>query len=608
MFTEQIEKMLSNPEIYKYSENIYNYYKTIEIMNKFFSDSEDVVIWGGGESTKKLLPYLYNENLLKISCIVDSNKNIQGNRICNICVRRPDEISVKKTTQILISSFNGRKSIADELKQRMPHVISVDLYEIVPSKSKKPFYIDSVASYFSISDAIMKLTIAKGSEKIVAVKRLIGEYYSARDFENAFIKTDELLKLSRDDALFYINLKNKILKLLGELKHKISGKNHIVINWIDALRPDQIKEGTFLSRLFSEGIVFENAYTVVPYTSPTMKTIFTGKLYIEDKLYKMNNDQYDNTILYKTICENGYEFSYIGRKINEGIFYNRDVELLLARHVAPYNGLVMSELEWILLLEMEYKDNVFFIVHTIEETHAPFANACNVFHKYSEAENDRTFYKGEASERKKLLDQIDKSIVYVNEQLEFYYNIYSDVRYIVFMSDHGKYMGEKPFSLYEMYHVFFTVLGRNIDNKRIKGLFSYINFPSLIKCLMNNSFYDISKLFSLQYLLIEMDDVYNENVMNQFKENEEVVKYLYIQHRGVMTKNEGYVKYITGKEYYFKSGKIQAIDEHNMNNVNKLRKFAGNIFINIQKEEKYANAVRLYKTMNYHVAKCIDYI
>ena len=69
---------------------------------------------------------------------------------------------------------------------------------------------------------------------------------------------------------------------VDEIKNIIDNSDHIIVNWIDALRPEETCNMPFLLNKKEKGVYFDEAHTVAPYTSATIKTIFTGKRYLDD--------------------------------------------------------------------------------------------------------------------------------------------------------------------------------------------------------------------------------------------------------------------------------------------------------------------------------------
>ena len=96
---------------------------------------------------------------------------------------------------------------------------------------------------------------------------------------------------------------------------------------------------------------------------------------------------------------------------------------------------------------------------------------------------------------------------------------------------------------------FLLILGDNIIKSHIKKVFSLVNFPQLIELLMNNMIMQVETICS-EYAEIQSDDCYSEKIFNRFSRNPNAYKDFYIQHRGVITSKDIYLKMITGEEYY----------------------------------------------------------
>ena len=90
-------------------------------------DSE-LIIYGAGSHTARLLPYLASMTGKNIIAVVDSNPNLLGKKIGQWVIQSPNIIESLPDVPILVSSFRSQNEIATDLRNRFPNPL-VLLYE-----------------------------------------------------------------------------------------------------------------------------------------------------------------------------------------------------------------------------------------------------------------------------------------------------------------------------------------------------------------------------------------------------------------------------------------------------------------------------------------------
>ena len=90
-------------------------------------DSE-LIIYGAGSHTARLLPYLDKMIGKKIIAVVDSNPNLSGKNIGRWVIQSPNIIESLPDVPILVSSYRSQNEIATDLRNRIPNPL-VLLYE-----------------------------------------------------------------------------------------------------------------------------------------------------------------------------------------------------------------------------------------------------------------------------------------------------------------------------------------------------------------------------------------------------------------------------------------------------------------------------------------------
>ena len=610
---ERIETVLKNPKLYYYNPILYRYYLAINTINNYFEKEENIIIWGGGIHTCQLFKGLSSANREKIIYIIDKNitEDIYETGKKYIL---PEEILKLEISTIFISSFRSREEIRRNIQNLNKEYRVIDIYEILKDKGiefNSEFYSEVEISYFQISNDLNKLSVSiNNEEKIFLYKKLVGEYFHIKDFINAFEFIQKIINIKGENYKFYHNIRQYILTELEELKEVINRKDHIVLNWMDALRPDEVCNMPFLNSLKDKGLYFENAHTVTPYTSATLKTIFKNELYLDDYLYKIQNlEELEDSKLYKLLLEKKYTLKYYGAKCNKGIFFNKNTIAYFSMKSKVYE-ISMCLWQWELLRDLEKSEKYFAIIHMIAETHCPNLNGIQKKIKsIDESDIYRVYNNCNAQDVETIKTQIRESQKYVDTCFKFYFSFYINVRYNIILSDHGQYRGEKPVCFKGHTKVFFLIMGKLISKRKESGLFSLCNFSNIIQSLLENKENRI-KYYTSDYVLIQSDDCYSTKIFDRYNVNKEAYKEFYIQHRGVICLEDSYLQMISGEEYYFIEGEEsnQIYNTKYSERIKKLKYLAGNKYINIYQEEKYKYSRKLYEIFEINIDNNINFL
>lgn len=607
-FDQKLEALIYKYHIYQYNNKLLTQLETQKKIQNLWNklEGEKIVIWGGGWHTYKIFQCLNDEQKKKIFLIIDKNPEGKERFEYGIGIITPEEFSLLclKAT-IIISSYKYRREIAIEIYNNEWDCNIVDLYDYLEEKHinyTEEFYKSPVITYedmFILRKRIKKETNL--NEKKRLFRKLIGEYVAIRDFKNAFLYIKLGITREEQDYNDYKEFVEKVSELFEELKKALNSKEHIVMNWLDALRYDEIKYMPFVDKIARQGMLFENAYAVSTYTNAAFKTMLTGKLFIDDKLYKEKIEDLSDTKLIKNLKENDYSFYYAGQHCTSQAEYTINKVSFLYRCYDSELRLPDSLLLWSVLDFLSTKESKCCIfIHCLSETHPPyFSSKLRKMKKYN------GWICGEAMDNQKekdaTLKQIIRSMRDFDKQLEWYHFFCGEKFINIFMSDHGQYRGEKPICIDGINHIVFQINGQNIPTNRLDKIFGLNCFPQLIEHLVKKEWDKIDDVLT-DTGVIQTDDIYNpshvEYCLNA--ENDQIYYDLYSQHRGIVTPKEIYVKYVSGQEYFFIKG-----DKDNLINdlfyekrIQELKSMCGNNFIKISEEKKYFPAQEMYKKHN----------
>lgn len=412
-------------------------------------------------------------------------------------------------------------------------------------------------------------------------KRVIACLMDIRDFSSLY----ELGEKYSHEFKWLDNLLNDIGIVLADLKKQIQNRKEkaVIWNWVDAVSYYKIKDMTWLNEQRMNSINFNNCFTMLPYTTWTMRTIFSGKRPIADRIFTFgkiedNSEQYP---YYKKLVDEGYDINILSRlRIWGEECRCPDIEKDNLHADCYYS----SEKQWEALMLLANKKKPFILVHNLFETHDPYINP---FLERIESPEYITDLKW-PEEQKKLSRQ------YLDKELKWYSEYYGDAT-VVYMSDHGDHSAVKNHYDEERIHTFYFIKGKGITPVSYDGLFSVKNqIPALIAALKGKSVED----FFTDIVYVENYDSYSMGQVNDMLDGiEHRSKGEYMQFIVVRSDHDKYIRFADGEELYYllsDDSKDLADDEKYQVQISKYRNLIVDNFINPNEYEFFKESRRLY--------------
>lgn len=559
--------------------------KAVELLNKIqdnLKPGEKIGLYGVGIEAEGLLKFIMDYGKkIKIDQCFDKDIRVYKYEsiILNTYVKPIEAILNMSIDYIILGSYRYRGLFKENLISLGYQGKIIDLYEYI-----EDYILNHYADYEMVYNVKREYLDAKGSAKKELLNKLIKEYLLLKDFKNSYYYIDSFIANYPGDEK-YSELKVELSSLLEKIRECIAKKKHrdIVINWIDALSYYDIPQFPFLYQKGKEGICFENAYTVMPWTTETLKSILFGEYPIEGKLFLRNDFSENNTRLLKLIKENGYEFAYCGQSKIARMFDKR-IDAPIHYYETKYSGSMQKQWDALDILCKSQKP-VCVLIHTLRETHGPYVcGECKTLYHFRCSESD---WEQEACKQ-----QAKTAGKYIDEQLSFYWDYYKENSVVVYMSDHGR-VGNNPMNENKI-HVMLTILENGITHHEVNNLFSLINFWKLLGKIIKKE-NDWESLTDA-YVLIENLDSYSEIVV-EMGLNGRLKKDEIYQCRGIVTATDSYYLYATGKEHYFKHSEPEDDKINNIDfaeRISRLKQICGKEFIDIYKYDKFRYSRLLY--------------
>ena len=544
-----------------------------------------VGLYGCGKEADGLMTFIsaYTKDL-KINCCFDKiiRKYYYKDKILNRNVLPVEKITEKNIDYVIIGSYKIREELKNNLSSVDYKGEIFDLYEYLEE------YIEDYCSDYEIIYNLRqayKREIQEKKKEII-LQQLIKNYLLLKDFLSAFDMIDIYCKSLYTNYEKYIKLKQEICELLDEIVECINARKwkDIIINWVDAVSYYDLKEFPFLQNKVEAGVSFENAYTVMPWTTETKKTIMYGEYPIEGKLFLRENFEKENTKLIQLLESNGYYFGYSGLlRITK--MFDSSVVIPSIYYDNKYASSLQKQWDALAMLCMSQKP-ICVLIHTLYETHEPFlCGEGDTLIRFGSTENN---WKEEKCQK-----QAAVSGAYIDKQLAFYEPYYGKKSIKIYMSDHGR-VGNSPFNE-EKIHIIFSISGIGIKSRKIDEMFSLVNFPKVIQLILEDR--DDWEKLTDEYVLIENLDAYNELVVSYTLSGKLSVEEMY-QCRGIVTKKDKFFLYAYGKEYYFTSRMSEKNEIDNplyTERIAELKDLCGEEFIDIYQYEKFKYSRLLYE-------------
>lgn len=399
-----------------------------------------------------------------------------------------------------------------------------------------------------------------------------------------FLLAEELVDIAEDERIKLCWL--DVCSLLENIRVAMSRRKQkdIVIYWLDALAEGMTDDMEYLQSRKEHSYYFKQAYTVMYYTNPTARTLFTGEKPVTDAGILVSNLDRHKSNLIRYIYDKGYSFRVCSAHF--GNVFSREFHITGTRIGSP-----CSKVFWEGIQEM-LNTNVptVYLLHELIETHGPFFTPENTTLEYGEkyAQNGK--------------QEVDR-------QLKFYDSLINQEPYRIYMSDHGRKSHKYRF------HCMMQVYHRQWEAKEVNGLYSHLDFSQVIQQIIENDAIDVAS-YKREFVPIEGADRYSLSNIKYMLEDNQFVKPIYIGYTGVIDGKMLYIKYRNGEEYFYEISKLPEVGLENdiytdtdIDEVykNKLRGWADDYPNELLRNKKFENSyilMNVYDNIKKYSVKC----
>ena len=385
----------------------------------------------------------------------------------------------------------------------------------------------------------------------------------------------------------YVDFWKELQELLGKIKNALAKRKQkdIVWYWMDALSYEKSDGMPYLKEIMSRSTVFENAFTITPYTLPTLRNIFCKKRQVDDKAYKISSVNEDNSELLRFLSYKGYDFRCIS-----GYMPCFEVSKVSNNHHSVFDS--SSQIIWDVLENMiDNSNSMVILAHILSETHSP---------NLTIELNDRVI------EDMKVRRELAKKELDV--QLEYYDDFFNENTYRIYMSDHGDNQISTKF------HIHWNVYNKNIVPRKVKGLISTLDLSKVLENIIEDKDIEDEIVYE-DYIELQDLDRYGKHLIGDMIKKHEPPNILVFGYNGVVTQKYMYLKYRNGNEWLAERGNVKyepslmgfaneaniIIDESLLA---ELRNKAGIFFEDEEIREKCKYSAYLYKLYDNYLRRC----
>lgn len=586
------------PELYRcYYDYLYEL-----VVNEIFDEIKDdkiVAIRGGGFQGQKIIASLSATNLKKVKYIIDKNISTPIRNIQVIC---PDDDMCFDV--IIVGSYLHRKEFVDYYSRKEIRVIDpfkeiIDqMYMNDESYLKKEDSEYRHITYCDINECIWGMKYLKiGTEKhrknalkLFAYLIEIKDFYNAKKYLELCLQKygKEYIRLnvflSEVDKLF-----NNILLYIEQKESK-----DIIINWVDNVCADDFYKIPEASELLENSLIFDNAYTVTPWTHNVFDILLTGEYPMESGFWERKNEQYtvNNSPLIKVLEDKGYHFIYYS---NPGLYSNLLPEKHIPKYLSGFDKLVFGERamsecstrhHWNALCDrVVHSESLCCLIHNLSETHDPYVYV-----------GRNTEIKRFSKKRKIHMEGIRKII----EELKWYGKYENGGQpYQIYLSDHGDLWETNHSYDRKRVNVVMFIKATNVIPGRFQKFVSLVDFCKLVEMLISNVNFSANSL-ERRYVRIENYDMASEDAIMYFLNlwREHLAFNMNILQVKAVITDDGYVyaRYANGKEVYLFNGKSIGIEQ--FKNIEEIRKLCSEGFIDISKDKRFVHSKKIYEYLD----------
>lgn len=498
-FTQQLETMMSENCVDPSHYGLNIVYREFDQKISELDQKSWAIFGGGGNFGKFYEEFIRNKQRKNLNCILDNDPNILGTQREGLTIFSPASLLQQNIEAVCIIVSGYSEEITTQLKTIKP---DLHIFHLI-DEFDHCAYLDSYPIiYFRHFYLSIHLDRIKHREETDPVKKkflletIISSYLTIRDFETAFIFLETHKKEYNDPK--YIALTQKLEHLLEELQTELSKRTQpdICLLFLDCLTARasyQSPHMPFFNKLKDNGVYYENCHSAGVFTVESTHTIF-HETYGPENESNHHAKPASASRLIQHLKQEGYESnSYYS--LVPGSQLRTDLNQNLYKDPASYAQSVYNTatpfLFWEMITHLSIqKGKQFNIVHTLQETHPPYASA---YHDLDLPVISLDGVEHQEEQESLFIKQYNEALQYADRQLAFYLSMMPKQSMQVISGDHGVFKKYKKteddvpymFLWYShFHHVPLVISGCATKPQKISPVFSLIHLTDLLVSLV----------------------------------------------------------------------------------------------------------------------------
>lgn len=573
------------------------YIKVEQLLLDVCNTYQNIAIRCGGYHTAHLLEEF--GDILNVKFIIDRNRHEVQPYVASYKIPIIEKITKEQIDAIIISTFDYRREIKEELNGLNVKVI--DIYDYLEQAG----YHLSEEFYNAGRDKKLYKRLIEGNQRYKSaisqadkeetLNDLIGMYLDDRDIYAAMKCINEYVDCRYNG---YIE-KKEMLRQIGDLLQKIKcacqERTHkdILWFWQDGMFYRSIEDMPHLKERSEQGIFFKKAYSITSSTRHVYSRVLD--LRSEFEMYCEAGIRPRKHLTIEMLNSHGYSCRKIVGVKRHPISLDT-LDIYNMRRLIIVDS-TLTEVYWEALREILLSETpMFLLLHTGLETHMPaMAPNLDYYCDYDVVDLAERF---EDTGRKKFWDRMTKTVQYVDVEMNFFFELLGNNSVKIVMSDHGDALTQNSYCFTDDWsHIMLMAVGGNLPTKKYERLFDIMNFKELLKYILEEGKSGEDNLLSDE-ILFNMVDIYGEQYIKDLIS----IGFAYsgIAFCGVMTEEDRFVKFATGEEVYniFPDEFTNYIKQDSyQERIAYLRERAGTHFIDNKKNKKFSKSHLLYEAI-----------
>lgn len=463
-----------------------------------------------------------------------------------------------ETKRVLITNINNAEYFKTQLWMDGYKGEVIDVFEWIRHHYpdvEKPLCDYEIDNYLFCSYQEVNKYIRKYEQNndYDSLRKIIYSLFRLKDFHSAELYIEDVSKHNLEDYKGYKKAIDCVKRMLNKAVSEGDYSGTTIINIIDAFPNYAVDNMPFLSEYANSNLRMTGIINNYPVTSYALRGLFTSKMPFEIILEETKITKDSSEILQYADRE-GIDIYYVASLINfkEKISSN-------------YNDVICDEkycdmtLTQILFeglhLACRTEKKKIILLHSIKEVHPP----CFYVGSYRKVYFEVTSWNAYKENR-------ENTFSYIDNVLRWYYSYYDKMNCsLVTMGDHGseathdyetEFQGVKydlPYCIYERSNPVMIIHTEHIEGERLDGLISFNNMQQVIMWIIKRELYDnLEKIQNMVSEWVELQQIptYHPTSCERFIPKGKWGAYEAAI--GIFLKDEIYLKYITGKEVYYR--------------------------------------------------------